>query len=88
MKCKTFSGSLGEVEYAFNAWAKGKLLTRDIIIHSYVTSDVSRTYDVDCTIIVFYPEGSLWDEEPETPKQQDPKWSIPEIKINGKVEQL
>ena len=88
MKCKTFFGNEGEVVVAFNHWAKGKALGREVIIHTQTHYIFDKVLVPKLSIVVYYPEGLSWDREPEQPKQQEPKWDIPEIKINGQKEQL
>jgi hypothetical protein len=61
MKIKTFTGELGEAEVAFNNWAKGKALNKDIIIHTSVHYIYEREMHVKLSIVVLYPEGSRWD---------------------------
>lgn len=68
MKTKTFTGNIGEVEVAFNNWAKGKALNKDIIIHTSVHYIYTREMTVKLSIVVLYPEGSIWDKEPEQQK--------------------
>lgn len=70
MKIKTFSGEAGEIVVAFNNWAKGKTLNKDIIIHTSMHYVYERVMHLILAIVVLYPEGSLWDKEPETPKAQ------------------
>jgi len=67
MKCKVFKGAWYDVQEAFNKWAKGKVLTRDIIIHTQVAERIEGCDTTSPTLIIvaFYPEGSKWDEEPE-----------------------
>ena len=63
MKCKLFIG-LSPVS-DFNAWAKGKLLSKDIIIHTVsILVPPSKPYS-NVAIVVYYREGSSWDTEPE-----------------------
>jgi hypothetical protein len=68
MKTKTFFGEAREVEVAFNSWAKGKALTKDIIIHTSMHYIYAREMTVKLSIVVLYPEGSVWDKEPKTPE--------------------
>jgi len=65
MKCKVFTGPWNQTQDAFNNWAKGKALTKDIIIHShaYVMYKPNTEYSVYVTIVVFYPEAQPWDSE-------------------------
>jgi len=62
MKVKIFYGRLEEVEKRFNEWAKGKALTKNVIIHSAI-SPAPAIGSVDlCAIFIYYPEGSQFDE--------------------------
>ena len=64
MKVKIFYGIPETVEEEFNEWAKGKALSRNVIIHTsaYPTGQTG-IYDA-VIIAVYYPEG-LWPEEEE-----------------------
>lgn len=70
MKCKIFKGTWYDVQEAFNKWAKGKSLTRDVIIHTQVTERVESCESTSPTlmIIVFHPEGKEWDTTEPWPK--------------------
>jgi len=68
MKCKIFTGEYGEVVVAFNNWAKGKALNKDVIIHTSVHHIFDIRLIAKLSIVVIYPEGSAWDTEPEQPK--------------------
>jgi hypothetical protein len=61
MKCKTFTGTPEKAADLFNQWAKGKVLTREIIIHTQITERIEGcdTTSPRLMIIVFHPEG--WD---------------------------
>jgi len=78
MKCKVFMGASGEVEVAFNNWAKGKALNKDIIIHTNMHYVYVRGLVSMLSIVVIYPEGSAWDKEPEQPKVAYTKEDIAE----------
>jgi hypothetical protein len=67
MKCKVFTGEYGEVVVEFNNWAKGKSLNKDIIIHSSMHYVYEREMHIKLSIVVLYPEGSIWDKELEQP---------------------
>jgi len=62
MKVKIFYGHPENVEKQFNEWAKGKALSRNVIIHTsaYPTGQAG-IYDA-VMIAVYYPEGSQFDE--------------------------
>ncbi|MBU1067746.1 hypothetical protein KKE60_08160 [Patescibacteria group bacterium] len=82
MKCKVFKGTWYDAADAFNRWAKGKVLTRDIIIHTQVTERIEGcdTTSPTLMIIAFYPEDSNWDKEPvavpNVPKAQYPSDAV------------
>jgi hypothetical protein len=61
MKCKIFWGKPMEAVDTFNKWAKGKALTREVLIHEqiiYVPDDGNRQI---LMIIVYHPEDPQWD---------------------------
>jgi 2-C-methyl-D-erythritol 4-phosphate cytidylyltransferase len=65
MKCKIFSGEWYKAQDAFNAWAKGKSLTRDVLIHTIsLAPTVERAYD-KIAIVVYHPDDPSWDKTPE-----------------------
>ena len=66
MKCKVFIGSYLTAQDAFNAWAKGKMLTRDVIIHEQVMYPREEAPDTQLLIIVYHPDGKEWDATPRT----------------------
>jgi hypothetical protein len=63
MKCKVFIGSWNQAVDAFNVWAKGKALSRDVIIHTqtYVIYKAGE-YREHMTITVYHPEGEHWEQ--------------------------
>ena len=66
MKVKIFYGHPENVEKQFNEWAKGKALSRNIIIHTVAyPSPTDRASDF-IAIVVYYPE---WIEEQKEEKQ-------------------
>ena len=63
MKVKIFYGTIKSVTEAFNRWAKGKALTKNVIIHS-VISPAPGPGAIDLfAIFIYYPEGSQFDTE-------------------------
>ena len=66
MKVKIFYGDIEDVQNEFNEWAKGKALTRNIIIHTvaYPTPEAGAKDYI--AITVYYPE---WIEEETEEKQ-------------------
>jgi hypothetical protein len=78
MKCKIFVGRRYEVQDLFNAWAKGKALTKDVIIHTIHTNVIYHEGETQIAIIVYHPEDPQWDTTP-------PKPAVPvhEVLING-----
>lgn len=66
MKCKIFIGNWYEVQDLFNAWAKGKVLTREVLIHEQVMNTHDAQDNTIMAIIVYHPEDPYWDKtEPE-----------------------
>jgi len=63
MKCRIFWGCVAEAKDQFNEWAKGKSLTRDVIIHTQVTERIVNCEETspNLLIIVFHPEGQQWE---------------------------
>jgi len=64
MKVKIFYGLAKDVEKAFNEWAKGKALTRNVIIHTSYSEGAIQGMQGCVVIAVYYPEG-LWPEQEE-----------------------
>jgi len=66
MKAKVFDGSMMQAIDAFNKWAKGKALMKDVIIQSHLSTYINNPEAVYMTIIVFHPETPYWDKtEPQ-----------------------
>jgi len=66
MKCKIFIGRWFRVQAAFNNWAKGRKLTREVIIHEMLIKEADEMGNAKIAIIVYHPEGKEWDRtEPE-----------------------
>ena len=61
MKCTIFRGHYLEAQEDFNRWAKGKNLTRDVIIHEQVLFSHEEPSIAHLLIIVYHPEGKEWD---------------------------
>jgi len=64
MKVKIFYGHPEDVEKKFNEWAKGKALTRNVIIHTNYSEGAVQGCIGALVIAVYYPEG-MWEEEEE-----------------------
>jgi len=64
MKVKIFYDKPENVEKQFNEWAKGKALTRNVIIHTIAFPSFAEGIADWIAIVVYYPEG-LWPEEEE-----------------------
>ena len=69
MKLKIFYGSVTQAIDAFNKWAKGKNLTREVIIHEQMAQ---RTVELGFAepvlmIFVYHPEGAIWDSTEDQP---------------------
>jgi len=69
MKLKIFYGSVTQAIDAFNKWAKGKNLTRDVIIHEQIAERVVSCEDTEpiLMIFVYHPEGAIWDSTEDQP---------------------
>jgi hypothetical protein len=66
MKCKIFIGTWYDAQDAFNKWAKGKTLGKDVIIHTHVSQDAGLFDNVRLSIVVIHPEDARWDKtEPQ-----------------------
>jgi hypothetical protein len=61
MKMKVFEGRWYEAMDAFNKWAKGKQLNRDVIIQTHTVYNVGLSGDVYLYIVVIHPEDPFWD---------------------------
>jgi hypothetical protein len=61
MQCKIFCGEWFEAQDAFNEWAKGKALTKQVIIHTIYTP-VKGTQGIKycVAIVVYHPEDEVW----------------------------
>ena len=64
MKVKIFYGHPEDVEKKFNEWAKGKALTRNVIIHTIPFPAPAEGVSDYMAIVIYHPEG-LWPEEEE-----------------------
>jgi len=61
MQCKIFIGPWNQVMDAFNQWAKGKALSKDVIIHTQTyTVYKAAEYSEHMTITVYHPEEAPW----------------------------
>ena len=71
MKCKVFWGCMKEALDAFNKWAKGKQLNREVIIHEHIFSSMPTSGSPLLFIFVYHPEGKEWDttEQQTTPEK-------------------
>jgi len=62
MKCKIFWGNPIEAMEAFNKWAEGKALSRDVIIHTvYMPFRIEQKFEYGLCIVVYHPEGAPWE---------------------------
>jgi len=71
MKCKIFWGCVAEAQDAFNKWAKGKSLTREVIIHEQITRGSREEGTVQLVIIVYHPDTPEWNATKETKAQEE-----------------
>jgi hypothetical protein len=69
MKCTIFTGDLLDAYDQFNNWAKGKALTKEVIIHTYVTHGVEDESETQITIFVFHPDDDHWNKTADKPIQ-------------------
>ena len=81
MKCKIFIGKWYEAQDAFNAWAKGKALTRDVLIHTICIGNENVYTDGRIAIIVYHPDDPFWDATPQEPIR-------PVFKTNAEISRL
>jgi hypothetical protein len=86
MKCKIFVGTWYEAQDAFNYWAKGKALSRDVLIHELVLRLRPIDNDAIIAIIVYHPEDPQWDTTPQKPaipiqNIPVPKYHLEEAKV-------
>lgn len=65
MQCKLFHGDASVVVTEFNEWAKGKGLSKDVLIQT--DADGAWIF-----IWVFYPDG-MWEKPPQAGKDAAPK---------------
>jgi len=66
MKCKVFAGPNLTAQDAFNKWAKGKALKRDIIIHTNcLIEEIEGHQQLYMVITVYHPEDEFWDKVQE-----------------------
>ena len=61
MQCKVFIGPWNQAMDAFNQWAKGKALSRDVLIHTqtYIVYKCGE-YSAHITISVYHPDDPVW----------------------------
>jgi hypothetical protein len=84
MRCKTFSGMLAVLR--FNEWAKGKILGKDVIIHTIIAHPNPECQYCTLLIAVYYREGSEWDTPEQEPKLTAPVHTEPEPHV--KVDEM
>jgi len=66
MQCRVFSGPWNQTQDSFNHWAKGKMLTKDVIIHTQaVVAYKAAQPSIYLVITVYHPETGIWTEEPK-----------------------
>jgi len=81
MKMKVFEGKWYEAMDAFNAWAKGKLLNREVIIQTHMYDAAISSPDSYLLIVVVHPEDPFWDATPQEPIR-------PVFKTNAEISRL
>ena len=86
MKLKIFIGPWYETQDAFNQWAKGKALTKEVLIHTHIFNNTAISNNMWAAIVVIHPEDPQWDRT-ETPQKTPiidvpiPQTKIEEIKV-------
>jgi hypothetical protein len=81
MKLKIFWGCAKDVVDQFNAWAKGKVLNKEVIIHEHCFKTVPPEPSVIVMLFVYYPELPQWDETPKQLTAPIHNVPVPHIKI-------
>jgi len=89
MKIKVFVGEWYETMDAFNKWAKGKALTREVLIQThanYVLTGAGYTHFLD--IVVIHPEDPYWDKTEPTltapiHKEPEPHVKLAEMRVTA-----
>jgi len=86
MKAKIFCGVWYKALDAFNKWAKGKALTKEILIHTHVYGTEAHMKEHMLDIIVIHPEDPQYDKtEPHITAplhtKPEPHIKIEEIKV-------
>lgn len=79
MKCIIFSGTYTEAMDAFNKWAKGKTLNREVLIHEQAMWTLHTGVRDTLLIIVYYPEDIGWEKTEPTltvPVHKEPEEHI------------
>jgi hypothetical protein len=64
MKLKAFYDEPFVAQQLFNQWARGKNLTREVLIHTHFIMIGPNLGDARLLIVVIHPEGKEWDETP------------------------
>lgn len=88
MKCKIFWGCVAEAQDAFNKWAEGKSLSRDVIIHELVIRQASDLDRASIAIVVYHPEGAIWDSTKSTPIQRVQSEAAKSFRLEHKDERI
>lgn len=70
MKCKLFWGTPTEAQDAFNKWAEGKAIMRDVIIHTVPFIEGTAVLKAQVVIAVYHPETPYWDSTKSKPIQR------------------
>jgi len=86
MKCKIFFGVWYEAQDAFNAWAEGKALTRDVLIHTISILNSHPQHETKIAIIVYHPEGAIWDSTKSKPIQRIQPQTTESTRLEPNVE--
>jgi len=81
MKCKIFYGTWYEAQDAFNKWAKGKALTREVLIHTLPNLSKLAVEDPEIIIVVYHPEDEYWDKTEKNLTVPIHDVPVPHIKV-------
>jgi len=88
MKIKVFIGEWYEAQDAFNKWAKGKALTKEVIIHTHIEAFYELgKYAPKMTITVIHPEDPFWDATQTAPVQPVPSETPQDPRVEREKEQ-
>jgi hypothetical protein len=70
MKCKIFYDEPAVAQAAFNEWADGKALGRDVLIHTHMLTVGTGLLDARLMIVVIHPDNDYWNSTKSKPIQR------------------